>query len=363
MTKAKSTLANVAACEAMFDEFTPFTGRQVMDQTRYFQANPNHEKCSGADAFTFLGSRSVYICSSFQNLGHRDAAVRLIHEALHEVGHPEKPPSPNALTSPRSTPSEIGMRPIGKPMPSRRAFPLGPVLLSCLLAMPWLEAEARGQPDQRSPLDAVEEALGRAAQAVAEERDSAERYELWQRALEAGLAAGDLLRTAAETEEERLRQGEILFGLGRAALYGNRTEAEVEAHLQGALRFFLEDLGPRSARVGDVYCELANIRSGGGDLEEGLRLQRLCLERRREERGEIHPSVGEAETILGAIFEMREEWNEALKAHRRAVEILEPYGETELERVTLALSGLQNVLERLGRMKEAKEVEARWIDM
>ena len=41
----------------------------------------------------------TYLCRSFGRLAPRQAALRLVHEALHQAGLPEAPASPDALAS------------------------------------------------------------------------------------------------------------------------------------------------------------------------------------------------------------------------------------------------------------------------
>ena len=53
----------------------------------------------GVSAFTEVGSAVTYLCRSFGRLAPRQAALRLVHEALHQAGLPEAPASPTALAS------------------------------------------------------------------------------------------------------------------------------------------------------------------------------------------------------------------------------------------------------------------------
>lgn len=54
---------------------------------------------AGAAASTNLLSYTVYLCTEFQSLSNQEAAVRLIHEALHTAGQNENPPDPNSMSS------------------------------------------------------------------------------------------------------------------------------------------------------------------------------------------------------------------------------------------------------------------------
>ena len=52
-----------------------------------------------SSAFTEVGSSVTYLCRDFGRLAPEQAAIRLVHEALHHAGLPEAPADPTALAS------------------------------------------------------------------------------------------------------------------------------------------------------------------------------------------------------------------------------------------------------------------------
>jgi hypothetical protein len=51
----------------------------------------------GIAAFTGTGSRVVFVCDRFAHLDRARAELILLHELLHTVGVPERPPTPAAI--------------------------------------------------------------------------------------------------------------------------------------------------------------------------------------------------------------------------------------------------------------------------
>lgn len=104
------------ACSAMFE---PFHAEAVESLTSTLYAVPTALEgtriCDGrVAAFTVVGGRVTKLCPEFGGLHPRDAALTLVHEALHSAGMPESPTTPNALTS-----QEISALVAGACSPSR----------------------------------------------------------------------------------------------------------------------------------------------------------------------------------------------------------------------------------------------------
>lgn len=95
-SRAKSNLNNIPACAALFDGLTQTNGVEVINTSSYRAANPGATLCNGNDAYTYVGSSTVYICQGFSTLSQNGRAVRVIHEALHSAGMRERPQHPEA---------------------------------------------------------------------------------------------------------------------------------------------------------------------------------------------------------------------------------------------------------------------------
>lgn len=98
---ALERVRSLPGCRSLFDAFV-VSGNQRLTST--FYAPPSAARrgtsCSkGALAFTHVGSPVTHLCSSFGTLSREEAAIVLIHEALHFAGLPEAPSTPGALTS------------------------------------------------------------------------------------------------------------------------------------------------------------------------------------------------------------------------------------------------------------------------
>lgn len=63
-------------------------------------SNSGNRSCrSRASAFTEVGSHVTWVCDNFALLSDRQAAMVILHEALHAAGLPEAPRVPDAPTS------------------------------------------------------------------------------------------------------------------------------------------------------------------------------------------------------------------------------------------------------------------------
>jgi hypothetical protein len=55
--------------------------------------------CNGSVAYTFVGGGPTWLCRKFSQLSDKQAAMIIIHEALHHVGLTERPRDPDGMTS------------------------------------------------------------------------------------------------------------------------------------------------------------------------------------------------------------------------------------------------------------------------
>lgn len=88
------------ACRDLFNNLGT-TGPAALKGTYYYVASIGQERkfCRRADAITQVGSRVTILCRRFSQLSPDQAAVVLIHEALHLAGMGEKPMERSALNS------------------------------------------------------------------------------------------------------------------------------------------------------------------------------------------------------------------------------------------------------------------------
>lgn len=86
-------------CRRLFEELDA-EGTTALARTLYVRPMVGEEKfCSGVHAFTTVGGPVTRVCRSFDHTRLRQAAMVLIHEALHTAGAGEKPSDPRALSS------------------------------------------------------------------------------------------------------------------------------------------------------------------------------------------------------------------------------------------------------------------------
>jgi hypothetical protein len=74
----------------------------LLSQLFYYPAgsNQNNSSCRvRASAYTEVGSHVTWVCDNFALLRERQAAMVILHEALHAAGLPEQPRVPGAMTS------------------------------------------------------------------------------------------------------------------------------------------------------------------------------------------------------------------------------------------------------------------------
>jgi hypothetical protein len=87
-------------CRALFGELGA-DARDMLGRSVYHRATPELERfnCASADAVTRVGSTVTWVCSRLAQESREQAALILIHEALHFAGLPESPPTPGAMSS------------------------------------------------------------------------------------------------------------------------------------------------------------------------------------------------------------------------------------------------------------------------
>jgi hypothetical protein len=104
---AAERVSSNASCSALFTSLGA-DAIELLASVHFEGATQNMsgDTCSRGrvPAFTKVGGRHVRLCPPFALLSLPDAAVTVIHEALHCAGLSEKPPDPNGLT-----PQEINL--------------------------------------------------------------------------------------------------------------------------------------------------------------------------------------------------------------------------------------------------------------
>ncbi len=100
-TLAQRRLATCADCRQLFVELGAEPVSLLHGLFFYpADANASNRSCrSRASAFTEVGSHVTWVCDNFALLTERQAAMVILHEALHAAGLPEQPQVPDALTS------------------------------------------------------------------------------------------------------------------------------------------------------------------------------------------------------------------------------------------------------------------------
>jgi hypothetical protein len=90
-----------ASCRALFERLGD-DGAATLDRASYHPASPEQERkhCRrGVFALTTVGASAVVLCRGFARLSPQQAAIILIHEALHLAGQEEAPAAPGAPDS------------------------------------------------------------------------------------------------------------------------------------------------------------------------------------------------------------------------------------------------------------------------
>ena len=93
---AEGRLREHASCRELFDAFGR-DGWEELNQSHYHWAAT--DACPrNASAYTWVGASRTCLCPSFADLSSKQAAVALIHEALHHAGLTEQPADPLGMT-------------------------------------------------------------------------------------------------------------------------------------------------------------------------------------------------------------------------------------------------------------------------
>jgi hypothetical protein len=95
---AQKKLLDYPSCQALFARFGTH-GIAKLNGTSYYPASAGQERkyCRGGNlAITTIGGSAVVICRSFARLCDEEAAIIVIHEALHFAGQTEYPSDPDA---------------------------------------------------------------------------------------------------------------------------------------------------------------------------------------------------------------------------------------------------------------------------
>lgn len=97
---AVERLRSEPGCLGLFEELDA-DGLERLVYSLYVEVTLRQEQrfCRGTSAFTMVGGRQTRLCRGFGRLADSQAAVVLIHEALHQAGMSEKPLDPQALDS------------------------------------------------------------------------------------------------------------------------------------------------------------------------------------------------------------------------------------------------------------------------
>ena len=103
MPLAAKLLREHRSCEALFTNLEA-DGLELLAKTIYSAPVSKLEsrlcRTRRAAALTTVGGVRTILCSpTFERLTIREAALRLLHEALHHAGLPEYPNEPDAMTS------------------------------------------------------------------------------------------------------------------------------------------------------------------------------------------------------------------------------------------------------------------------
>jgi hypothetical protein len=97
----RERLRNQASCRALFTRLGA-DGATKVEGAAYYPASAEQERkhCRrGVSAVTTVGASAVGLCRSFVRLSGQEAAIILIHEALHLAGQNEYPSTPEAPDS------------------------------------------------------------------------------------------------------------------------------------------------------------------------------------------------------------------------------------------------------------------------
>ena len=95
---ALGRLQDHRSCRVLFERLGA-DGATTLRGTSYYPASDRQERryCRrSANAFTEVGGSAVVLCRRFAHLSGGEAAIILLHEALHDAGQTEYPKDPSA---------------------------------------------------------------------------------------------------------------------------------------------------------------------------------------------------------------------------------------------------------------------------
>ena len=98
---ALDKLREVPECSELFTELGA-DGIDTLSKVYFFPIGFHEAKadvCRGTVAYTLVGGGPTWVCRDFWRLSDDQAAMIIIHEALHHAGLPERPGDPDAMTS------------------------------------------------------------------------------------------------------------------------------------------------------------------------------------------------------------------------------------------------------------------------
>ena len=97
---AAEHIRDYPSCQALFANRGK-DGVETLLASVYYPATLQDEgiSCGGSAALTTVGGRVTRLCRSFGSLSQTQAAVILVHEALHHAGMTEYPSDPEGMTS------------------------------------------------------------------------------------------------------------------------------------------------------------------------------------------------------------------------------------------------------------------------
>jgi hypothetical protein len=98
---ATERVREVPECQALFERFGA-DGVEKLRNTMYYTPERNIEYgiARRSNAFTEVGVRVTWVCRRFRELSDEEAAMVVIHEALHYAGLTEAPLDPAGMRSP-----------------------------------------------------------------------------------------------------------------------------------------------------------------------------------------------------------------------------------------------------------------------
>jgi hypothetical protein len=97
---ALQRVRDVPECRGMFTELGA-NGIETLGKLSLYPIGRHEAKanvCRTSIAYTYVGGGPTWICRKFWRLSDKQAAMVVIHEALHHAGLGEKPRDPNGMT-------------------------------------------------------------------------------------------------------------------------------------------------------------------------------------------------------------------------------------------------------------------------